>query len=191
MGRIASMRTTKSKKDKYNGGHKHKERMHSTKEEDAEVNQELEDELDRIRNLPTEEFSKMFEKMLVSGWLFLLCLRDPGTWSRRKQCLVKSAPKSVKYRCAKSTHDLQPDRSQFDFYLWLAYLSADSRGNFGWGSSEILKIESIGATVVAFTPLVRQNCLQIPLFRLLFQSISPCIFRCSLEFSLSIQLSSE
>ena len=66
MGRIASMRATKSKKDKYNGGHKHKERMGSAKEEETEVNQELEEALDRVRNLPTDDFSRMFEKMLVS-----------------------------------------------------------------------------------------------------------------------------
>lgn len=63
MGRIASMRTTKSKKDKYNGNKK--ERMASTKE-DEEGNPELEEELDRIRHLPSDEFNKMFEKMLVS-----------------------------------------------------------------------------------------------------------------------------
>lgn len=72
MGRIASMRTTKSKKDKYNGGHKHKERVASTKEEEGEVHQELEDELERIKHLPPEEFNKMFEKMLVSK-PFILC----------------------------------------------------------------------------------------------------------------------
>lgn len=66
MGRIASMRTTKSKKDKSNG-HKHKERMASTKEDDGEGNQELDEELERIRHLPSEEFNRIFEKMLVSN----------------------------------------------------------------------------------------------------------------------------
>lgn len=73
MGRIASMRTAKSKKDKYNG-QKHKERMTSTKEEDSEGNQELEEQLGRIKHLPADEFNKMFEKMLVSKY-YLLCFK--------------------------------------------------------------------------------------------------------------------
>ncbi|XP_048589286.1 protein diaphanous homolog 2 isoform X2 [Nematostella vectensis] len=64
VGRLASMRTTKSKKDKHNGHHKYKERMASTREEDTVGNQELDDEIERIKRLPEDEFSKIFEKML-------------------------------------------------------------------------------------------------------------------------------
>lgn len=55
---------TKKNKDKDVNGHKAKERLRSTQEEPL-FDQDMEDEIERIKHLPAEEFSKMFEKMLV------------------------------------------------------------------------------------------------------------------------------
>ena len=55
---------TKKHKDKDVNGHKVKERLRSTQEEPL-FDQDMEDEIERIKQLPAEEFSKMFEKMLV------------------------------------------------------------------------------------------------------------------------------
>lgn len=55
---------TKKNKDKDVNGHKMKERLKSTQEEPL-FDQDMEDEIQRIKHLPQEEFSKMFEKMLV------------------------------------------------------------------------------------------------------------------------------
>lgn len=56
---------TKKSKDKDVNGHKVKERLRSTQEEPL-FDQDMEDEIERIRRAPAEEFNKMFEKMLVS-----------------------------------------------------------------------------------------------------------------------------
>ena len=66
MNRIASMRKQpKKNKEKHaNGSHKAKERLHSTPE-DPQLNQELEEQIEKIKTLPEDEFCKMFEKMLV------------------------------------------------------------------------------------------------------------------------------
>lgn len=59
------MRKEKKKnKDKDINGHKVKERLRSTQEEPI-VDQEMEEEIERIKHLPPDEFTKMFEKMLV------------------------------------------------------------------------------------------------------------------------------
>lgn len=55
---------TKKSKDKDVNGHKMKERLKSTQEEPL-FDQDMEDEIERIKHLPAEEFSKIFEKMLV------------------------------------------------------------------------------------------------------------------------------
>ena len=57
---------TKKSKDKDINGHKVKERLRSTQEEPL-FDQDMEDEIDRIKHAPAEEFNKMFEKMLVSN----------------------------------------------------------------------------------------------------------------------------
>lgn len=51
-------------RDKDTNGHKAKERLKSTQEEPI-FDQEMEEEIERIRQLPPDEFSKMFDKMLV------------------------------------------------------------------------------------------------------------------------------
>lgn len=51
-------------RDKDINGHKAKERLKSTQEEPI-FDQEMEEEIERIRQLPPDEFSKMFDKMLV------------------------------------------------------------------------------------------------------------------------------
>lgn len=55
---------TKKSKDKDVNGHKAKERLRSTQEEPL-FDQDMEDEIERIKHLPPEDFNKMFEKMLV------------------------------------------------------------------------------------------------------------------------------
>ena len=56
----------KSSKDKSNGyKHKH-DKADRIKEEASVDNEEIEEEIESIKNLPEDEFSKMFEKMLVS-----------------------------------------------------------------------------------------------------------------------------
>lgn len=57
---------TKKNKEKDVNGHKVKERLRSTQEEPL-FDQDMEDEIDRIKRTPAEEFNKMFEKMLVSN----------------------------------------------------------------------------------------------------------------------------
>lgn len=57
---------TKKNKEKDVNGHKVKERLRSTQEEPL-FDQDMEDEIDRIKRAPAEEFNKMFEKMLVSN----------------------------------------------------------------------------------------------------------------------------
>ena len=57
---------TKKSKEKDINGHKVKERLRSTQEEPL-FDQDMEDEIDRIKHAPAEEFNKMFEKMLVSN----------------------------------------------------------------------------------------------------------------------------
>lgn len=54
----------KKSKDKDINGHKVKERLRSTQEEPI-LDQELEEEIEQIKQLPADEFTKMFEKMLV------------------------------------------------------------------------------------------------------------------------------
>ena len=54
----------KKGKDKDINGHKMKERLKSTQEEPI-FDQEMEEEIERIKQLPPDEFTKMFEKMLV------------------------------------------------------------------------------------------------------------------------------
>lgn len=64
LNRITSMRKqTKKNKDKDVNGHKVKERLKSTQEEPL-FDQDMEEEIERIKHLPPEEFNKMFEKML-------------------------------------------------------------------------------------------------------------------------------
>ena len=59
------MRKEKKKhKDKDINGQKVKERLRSTQEEPI-LDQETEKEIERIKDLPPDEFNKMFEKMLV------------------------------------------------------------------------------------------------------------------------------
>ena len=55
---------TKKSKDKDINGHKLKERLKSTQEEPI-FDQEMEEEIERIKQLPPDEFTRMFEKMLV------------------------------------------------------------------------------------------------------------------------------
>ena len=57
---------TKKSKEKDINGHKVKERLRSTQEEPL-FDQDMEDEIDRIKHAPAEEFNKTFEKMLVSN----------------------------------------------------------------------------------------------------------------------------
>ena len=57
---------TKKNKDKDVNGHKMKERLRSTQEEPL-FDQDMEDEIERIKHAPAEEFNKAFEKMLVSN----------------------------------------------------------------------------------------------------------------------------
>ncbi|XP_027043261.1 protein diaphanous homolog 1-like [Pocillopora damicornis] len=64
LNRITSMRKqTKKSKEKDFNGHKMKERLKSTQEEPL-FDQDMEEEIERIRHLSPEEFNKMFEKML-------------------------------------------------------------------------------------------------------------------------------
>lgn len=64
LNRITSMRKEKKKhKDKDINGQKAKERLRSTQEEPI-LDQETEKEIERIKDLPPDEFNKMFEKML-------------------------------------------------------------------------------------------------------------------------------
>ena len=59
------MRKEKKKsKDRDINGHKMKERLRSTQEEPI-FDQEMEEQIERIKQLPPDEFTKMFEKMLV------------------------------------------------------------------------------------------------------------------------------
>ena len=59
------MRKEKKKgRDKDINGHKVKERLKSTQEEPF-IDQEMEEEIERIKHLPPDEFIKVFEKMLV------------------------------------------------------------------------------------------------------------------------------
>lgn len=58
------MRKEKKKRDKDINGHKVKERLKSMQEEPI-LDQEMEKEIESIKDLPPDEFNKMFEKMLV------------------------------------------------------------------------------------------------------------------------------
>lgn len=58
------MRKEKKKRDKDINGQKVKERLKSMQEEPI-LDQEMEKEIERIKDLPPDEFNKMFEKMLV------------------------------------------------------------------------------------------------------------------------------
>lgn len=64
LNRITSMRKEKKKRDKDINGHKVKERLKSMQEEPI-LDQEMEKEIESIKDLPPDEFNKMFEKMLV------------------------------------------------------------------------------------------------------------------------------
>lgn len=63
LNRITSMRKEKKKRDKDINGHKVKERLKSMQEEPI-LDQEMEKEIESIKDLPPDEFNKMFEKML-------------------------------------------------------------------------------------------------------------------------------
>lgn len=66
--------TKKSGKDKSNG-YKHKHDKFDRIKEDTSVdNEDVEEEIEVIKNLPEEEFNMMFEKMLVS-------YNSKGAWS--------------------------------------------------------------------------------------------------------------
>lgn len=58
------MRKEKKKRDKDINGQKVKERLKSMQEEPI-LDQEMEKEIESIKDLPPDEFNKMFEKMLV------------------------------------------------------------------------------------------------------------------------------
>lgn len=59
--------TKKSSKDRSNGYKTRHDKADRIKEEAAVENEEIEEEIESIKNLPEEEFNKMFDKMLVSN----------------------------------------------------------------------------------------------------------------------------